>query len=158
MVTTQNLIQAYRQVPWRSQVQWLALFLLGLIATASVISLYLNVSAQATAAGIEIRNMIKEKETLMLQNATLRNQLASMTTATEMERRALKLGYTPVDPAKARYMVVPGYIERQTPLLSSRNPKDLFTQPMIKPAYTQSLWEWLYEGALLLGQYSGSFK
>ena len=158
MVTTQNLIQAYRQAPWRNQIQWIALFLLCLVSIALIIGFYLNISAEATAAGYDIEQMLDQKGSVELSIADLRNDLAQKTTAVEMEKRAQKLGFVPVDPSKIRYIAVPGYVERQTPNLASNPKKDVIAQPLIKPAYTQSLWEWLYEGALQLGQYAGSVK
>jgi hypothetical protein len=158
MYTTQKLVQAYHQAPWRIQVQWIALFLLALIGSALVIGFYLKVSAEATAAGLEIERSLEQKTRLELKNADLRNELAQKTTSLEMAQRAQKMGFKPVDPAKVKYIVVPGYTERQNVNLLVKNKTEVITQPLIQPAYTQSMWEWLYEGALQLGQYSGGEK
>jgi len=51
----QNLIQAYRQAPWRTQLQWIGFFLLGLVIIVTVAGLYLSITAQSTTAGVEIK-------------------------------------------------------------------------------------------------------
>ena len=40
-------IQAYKQTPWRVQLQWIGLFLLGLILVAAITGIYLSINAQA---------------------------------------------------------------------------------------------------------------
>ena len=50
-----RLLQAYKQAPWRIQIQWIGLFLLGLVLVASIIGLYLSISAQAAASGRSIQ-------------------------------------------------------------------------------------------------------
>ena len=61
-MTTQRLTQAYRQTPWRTQLQWIGLFLLALILLATVAGIYLSVSAGAAAVGREIQQLEYERE------------------------------------------------------------------------------------------------
>jgi len=46
-----RLLHAYKQAPWRIQLQWIGIFLLGLVLMASITGVYLNISAQAATAG-----------------------------------------------------------------------------------------------------------
>ena len=49
-----RLVQAYRQAPWRTQRQWIFIFLLAMVALGMV-GLYLNVTARAALAGRQVQ-------------------------------------------------------------------------------------------------------
>lgn len=141
-------INAYRQAPWRTQIQWIGVFMLGLIAIVLVAGLYLNITAQAAAAGVEIQLMEDERETLQRQISDQRARLALLTSASVMEARALELGYERADVENAVYVVVPGYTGRTlAPLALPANALNE-QPPLVLPAYRQSLWEWLFEATL----------
>jgi len=59
-----RLLQAYKQAPWRVQLQWIGLFLLGLVLVAGITGLYLNISAQAATAGRKIQSLSRSTELL----------------------------------------------------------------------------------------------
>jgi len=80
-----NLIQAYRQAPWRTQIQWIGLFLLGLVGIVLMTGLWLSITAQATAAGVEIQNLEYEREDIQRKIADLKTQYAYLTSAAVME-------------------------------------------------------------------------
>jgi len=145
----QSLIQAYRQAPWRKQLQGLFLFLLVLVGIAMIAWVYLSISAQAATAGLEIQFLEEDRDDLARQIADLQSQLGYLTSAGEMERRAKELGFEPADPTNLDYVVIPGYTGRQTPYLAPAPVTETTTNAsLIKPAYTQSLWEFLFQGSL----------
>jgi cell division protein FtsL len=152
MAVTTRIIQAYKQAPWRKQIQWSGTFLLGLVIIVLTAGLYLNISARAATAGLEIQSLEYVKEETNRNMADLRNQLAFLTSEAQMADRAEKLGFRRKHASDPIYLVVPGYTGRKLALLAPPPSLDMITQPIIKPAYTQSLWEWLYKGAYTFNQ------
>lgn len=147
-----RFIQAYQQAPWRTQLQWIGFFLLGLVIIVTVAGLYLSITAQSTTAGVEIKELELEKETLDRQIADLKTQLAILTSAKVMKDRAEDLGYIPADPSQAVYVVVPGYTGRQPEIVALPVQPEDQSKSQIDAAYRQSLWEWLFENTSRLIQ------
>ena len=139
-----QIIHAYKQAPWRVQRQWVGAFLLIVIGVAMIAALYLDVTARATIAGREIQELRFEITTIQRTNADLETQLAKLTSTTEMERRALKLGYRPVQPGELDYVAVPGFFIPEPEILLVA--EDVTEQPQALPfEYSQSLLEWFDE-------------
>jgi len=152
---TQHVVQAYQQAPWRSQVQAIGLFLLGLVVTALVAGLYLSISAQTSAEGIAIQNLESQREDLERQIADLKTQVGMLTSNTQMQLRAQALGYQITDPQSTTYMVVPNYYGRQSAEFAPTNAPQTQTSSLLKSDYTESLWEWLFQGAIQLNNSMG---
>ncbi len=140
--TISNFVHAYKQAPWRIQLQWIGAFLLGMFGFALVAALYLDITSQAGIAGRNIQDMTAELTVIQHTNADLQNKLAETTSTNAMEQRALALGYQPVEPNQMEYIIVAGY--------AAPKPAILAVAPALKPAspsqppeYTQSLIEWL---------------
>jgi len=150
-----RMVQAYRQAPWRLQTQRGVLLLIVAILGASVLWVMVSVTVQAAAAGLKIQELEKEQEKLQREIAGLRTQIAMQTTAEQMKKRAEELGFMTVDPADITYMVVPGYKGRE-PEIQAPPPGSTIQQSLVKPAYTQSLWEWLLAGVMGLPSRSTS--
>ncbi len=148
---TKRLVQAYRQAPWRIQTQRGVLLLVVAVLGASVLWVLVSVTVQAAAAGLEIQQLEDEQERLQREIAALRTDIAIQTSAAQMSKRADTLGFKPVDPADITYEIIPGYQGRQ-PKIQAPPPAAVIPQPLIKPAYTQSLWEWLLEGIIAISE------
>ena len=139
-----QIIHAYKQAPWRVQRQWVGAFLLIVIGVAMIAALYLDVTARATIAGREIQELRFEITTIQRTNADLETQLAKLTSTTEMERRALELGYRPVQPGELNYVAVPGFFIPEPEILLVA--EEVTEQPRAFPfEYSQSLLEWFDE-------------
>ena len=143
---TSQVIHAHKQAPWRIQRQWIAAFLLLLIGAAMVAALYLDVTARAAVTGREIQELRAQITSIQRANADLETQLANLTSTTEMQRRALELGYRPVKPGELDYVPIPGFIPPEPEILLAAEdaPPRIQTLP---PEYTQSLLEWFTERA-----------
>jgi len=142
----QRLIQAYQQTPWRRQLQRIAYFMLALVLVALVAGLYLSVTAQTAAAGIEIQNMEDMREQLLRSNADLKSQLAQLTTVENMTSRAQEMGFEPVNQDEVIYMVISEYMGRPAASFApASSTTQLLPRAIIRPSYTQSLWEWLLD-------------
>jgi hypothetical protein len=141
---TNKLIQAYRQTPWRVQKQWIGLFTLALVLVASVALVYLNITTQAATTGAEIQNLEMDAIALMRQIETDRTQLAKLTSIDEMLKRANDLGFVPIESSQIQYMVIPDYHPRQTAALAPAPEPELLPAPLLRPEYTQSLWDVIF--------------
>ncbi len=139
-----QIIHAYRQAPWRVQRQWVAAFLLLVIGAAMVAALYLDVTARTAIAGREIQEMRFEITTIQRSNADLETRLAKLTSTSEMQRRAIALGYRPVQPGELDYVAVPGFIPPEPAILKAAEDVTLLEQTL-PSEYSQSLIEWFDE-------------
>jgi cell division protein FtsL len=150
----QNITQAYQQTPWRIQLQRLGMFLLALVVIGLVAGLYLYISAETVAAGVEIQQLEWEKDSIQRGISNLRAEIGFLLSSSEMEKRALEMGFQPNTPDQIRYMVVPGYPGRQAAIMAPPPSPTEVRRVIIKPAYTQSLWEWLFKEMIAMNERS----
>lgn len=145
-----SLKQAYLETPWRKQVQLAATFLAILIGAATLAWIYLNVSSEAVAAGLDIQDIRRLNRHLRYVNAEMESKIADLSSATIMRTRIKDLNFQPVDPAQVVYLSVPGYHEKSAFLgAASDEPAMILPShsegPLITPEYTQSWIDWLYQ-------------
>ena len=139
-----HLVHAYKVSPWRVQRQWIGTALLTVVALAMVATLYLDVTSQAAIAGREIQDLTALITEGQQVSADLQTQLASLTSASVMEERALELGFRPMASIEAEYLVVPGYFQPEPEILSSI-PRPQLSALTIPPEYNESLLDWVDE-------------
>lgn len=137
-----RIIHAYRQAPWRVQRQYVGAFLLAVIIVSLVSALYLDVTARSALSGREIQELQSEITTTQRMNADLETELASLTSSSTMQQRALELGYRPVKPGELDYVFVPGFTAPEPDILLAAADEILPTY-QLPEAYTESLLEWL---------------
>jgi hypothetical protein len=65
-----------------------------------------------------------------------------------MEARAKELGYKLNRIDEPTYLIIPNYSGREKANLAPPPGLDMIPSPVLRPAYTQSLWEWLFQGVL----------
>ena len=140
-----QLTQAYSQAPWRKQLQILGLFLLFLVLAALVAGIYLNVTARAATYGREILIMQNDIQDLNLVNADLETKLALVNSAAAMYKRALDMGFEPINRDEVTYLVVPGYIPRQQAVIAPPPNPTVVVAASLPADYTESLFDWLQE-------------
>ncbi len=139
-----HFVHAYKVAPWRIQRQWIGTALLAIIVLTMVATLYLDVTSQAAIAGREIQDLNAQMAISHQTSADLQTQLATLTSASMMEKRALELGFRPVDQTEVEYLVVPGYVPPQPEILSSASAPQLSVLNIL-PEYNQSLLDWFDE-------------
>lgn len=139
-----HLVHAYRVAPWRVQRQWIGNALLVVVVLAMVAALYLNVTSRTAIAGREIQDLTDSIAASQQVSSDLQTQLAGLTSAESMEKRAREMGFRPVEPVELEYLVVPGYVARAAIDLSSSSPSQL-NALTIPPEYNQSLLDWMDE-------------
>lgn len=136
-----NFIHAYRIAPWRVQRQWISNALLGVVALAMVAALYLNVTSRTAIAGREVQDLMISISVNQQVSNDLQTQLASLTSSVAFETRARELGFRPMEPNEAEYLIVPGYVAQTVVDLSSNTTPQL-SALTIPPEYNQSLLDW----------------
>ncbi|MBE0683554.1 MAG: hypothetical protein IH589_16725 [Anaerolineales bacterium] len=141
-----HYIHAYKVAPWRIQRQWVGSALLVVVTLAMVATLYLIVTSQAAIAGREIQDLTYSINLSQQVSSNLQTRLASLTSASAMERRALELGFRPMESDEVEYLVVPGYAKPDPFILNSQQLQ--LSALTIPPEYNQSLLDWMDENLL----------
>ena len=96
----QRIIQAYRNTPWRIQLQIIGLFSASLVFIAIIGSVYLNVSARASTIGRRVQSIQATQEVVEREIEDLETHLADITSAEAMAKRADEAGYEVASPQK----------------------------------------------------------
>lgn len=155
MAIKNHLIQAYKQAPWRTATQNGALFLIGVFILACVIWIMLTISVKAADAGLEIQVLASDQLRLNREIASKRSQIADATSTEQMAKRISEMGFRPATGEDITYVTVAGYVGRQAKI-SAPPPEAILPPMLIKPSYTQSLSDWLWQGALKLTEKPGA--
>jgi cell division protein FtsL len=144
---------AYKQTPWRIQLRRIVWILTVVVIFLLVAVSNLNVSAKTYATGVDIQRLEARRDDLTRQIADQKNKLAYLTSIEVMDKRASEENFVSIeDPQDVIYLSVPGY---QPPGVEYAAPKAKeVPQPILKPAYTQSIWELFIQGALKLNDSS----
>lgn len=140
-----RLIQAYKMVPWRKQMQWIGLSLLGIVTVSILAWLYLSISSRTSIAGREIQEYQSEKTKAEQAIAAMETNLAEISSSAEMAKRAEKLGFELVSPQDFEYMVIPGYAGKPTAKLAPETLAVQVESNGIRSEFTRSLWDWVVE-------------
>ena len=142
--------QAAKQAPWRIQLQRIGLFLLLLVAFSLLASIYLYLSAQITDTGVEIWRLEATREAAYYDIQSLQTELAEKSSVSLLKENADDLDFNRYVPQEVEYMVISGYYGNEPAIIGDPSQQAAAPDPMMKPAYTQSLWEWLLENLLRL--------
>jgi len=137
-----NFLHAYKQAPWRTQLQWIGIFLLILVTIAAIAGVYLSVSERAATTGRQIQNLEEEITLLEIENNDLASQLASIKSIKNMQARVEELDMVRVDPQQALYLEIPGYVPKEAAVLAPPARSDTRETPVLLPEFTASLWDW----------------
>lgn len=140
-----RILQAYKQAPWRIQIQWIGLFLLGLVLIASITGVYLSVSAQAAASGRKIQSLEMQITNINNEIAELTSDLAAARSVDRMKIRAQDLGYKSLDPHQAVYLEIPGYDPQADLVLAPPRVNIIVESASVLSSYRTSLWDWLVQ-------------
>lgn len=137
-----RLFQAYKQAPWRIQIQWIGLFLLVLVLFSAVAGVYLNISQQAAAKGRKIQSLEYKMGLINNEIAELTTDLAEAQSADKMAERAEKLGFRLLDPTTAIYLEIPGYNPDAGVILAPPRAQIINEAAVVQSSYKSSLWDW----------------
>ncbi len=151
----QNFVQAYKQAPWRQQLQYAGIFLAVLLAVAVVAGLYLSISGRTATTGRQVQMLDSRVESMKLTINDMQTELAQISSAKSMYARSKELGMQLMDPAEGLYVKVPGYQGLTAFNPSATKQVQSSNYPEILPEYTSTLVEWFQEkinAQLTMGQ------
>ena len=137
--------QAYKQAPWRRQIQSIGLSLLPVVAIAVIISLFLIISAQAATAGLQIMNLHYEEEEILRTIANQRTQLAWITSYSQMQKRAERMGYEAAQESNLHYITIAGYQGQNAVLIAPPPGIKNESALLVNEWYNQSLSNWFLD-------------
>ena len=139
---------AYRMAPWRKQMKRIITILIITFMAAGVTMVYLTISERMTDVKLRIQLLQEERADYSRQIADLTTDEGILTAYKAMLRRAEQAGFTEIDftdEDEYAYVIVDGYtgtgINSEAP--EQNNPQAEFVS-LVKPEYTESLQEWLY--------------
>lgn len=141
---SREFIQAYKEAPWRRQMQMIGFVASGVVALALVAAIYLNITARSATAGRLVQQLQSARADMEQQIEDLQTQLAFILSVEQMQKRAGDLGFAPVSPAAVIYLTVPEYEGRPTGAeLAPRAGSEFGEAAAMPAAYTDSLFDWL---------------
>ena len=146
---TKKIRQAYKQAPWRRQLRSFGFSVLPVITIGMVIALYLVVSAQSAAAGLQIMRMHYDEEEILRQIANARTELGWITSYKEMQLRSKKIGYDFPPVEAVHFMTIPGYQGQGALLIAPPPGSEAKGTPLVNEFYQQSLWDWFLDTFLV---------
>jgi hypothetical protein len=106
---TAPLLRAFREAPWRTQTQAVAVVSILLLVVAIIGGFYLTVASRAATAGRDLQTLEYQKTQLLQANGELLAELAELRSITRLAARAQALGYVPAAPGQIDYLRVPDY-------------------------------------------------
>ena len=143
-----NNPSAYRIAPWRKQMQKIITILLLTFAVACVTLVYLSISERMTDINMQIQALQEERAEYSRSIADLTTDEGILTSFKTMEERASRAGFTDIDfddEDQYAYVIIDGYTGTGINTESQVQETSLTeVVSLIKPEYTQSLQEWLY--------------
>lgn len=140
-----RILQAYRQAPWRIQLQWIGLFLLALILIAAIAGVYLNISAQAATAGRQIQFIESDIDQIRNEISELTADLARAESTETLKQKAQALGFYRMKADQAVYLEIPGFNPQENLVLAPPRRNIIAESPVLRTSYRASLWDWLME-------------
>jgi len=140
-----NFLQAYKQAPWRVQLQYIGLFLLGLVLVSAIMGVYLSISSQAATAGRRIQSLEDDMDDINNEIAALTTTLAEKTSTKVMQSRAEAMGFRLMDVNQAVYFEIPGVNPNADLELASPRINVVVEAPILREAYRTTLWDWFIE-------------
>lgn len=135
--------------PWRKQMKRILTILLVTFIIAAVTMVYLSISERMTDIKLRIQMLQEERADYSRQIADLTTDEGILTAFKTMQKRAEDAGFTDIDfydEDQYTYVIVDGYTGTgiNTEVSGSEAPQTEMIS-LVKPEYTQSLQEWLYD-------------
>ncbi|OJX47270.1 MAG: hypothetical protein BGO78_17535 [Chloroflexi bacterium 44-23] len=142
--------QAYRQKPWRIQTQWISLTLLVVVLAILSIAMNLTITTKSAHAGVQVRVLEAEREKLERSISGNLTLLAQILSASTMQERAKEMGYVPATQANIEYIYLSEYVGKEGQKISIPPARDNAVANSIKPIYTRSLWDWVFDNTFTM--------
>ena len=140
---SRQFIQAYRQAPWRGQMQLIGLVAACVAILALIAGVYLDVTARAATTGRLVQDLQEQRADLEQKIENLQTQLAFIRSVEVMQQRATELGFSPILRGAVTYIAVEGYRGQAVAQLAPRVGSQFASGSRLPAAYTQSLFDWV---------------
>lgn len=151
---TAPLLRAFREAPWRTQTQAVAVVSISLLVIAIIGGFYLTVASRAATAGRDLQELEVTKTQLVQANGELLAELAALRSVTRLAARAQALGYVAANPEQIDYLKVAEY-----PYTAQTSaPPRAAAAPEPEPSTLSQVADWLaqvLQGLVLGGQGQG---
>ena len=134
-----DISRAFKQAPWRTQVQVIASLAAGAIVIAALGGLYLTEASRAATAGRDVQTLQIQKADLQFVIDRQTALIAQAKSVSRLQKRSVELGYVPAETEQIDFVLVGGYYGPQPP-----GPAE--TAPPAAPElhdYDQTLGAWL---------------
>jgi hypothetical protein len=150
---TAPLARAFKEAPWRTQTQAVAIVSIFLLVVAIVAGFYLTVASRAATAGRDLQRLEAQKTVLIQANEELRAELSELRAVERMVQRALAMGFRPALPEQIHYVRVDNY---PYTVQTTPPPRAVLPEPPPPSALAQ-VGEWLAQvlQGLVMGQRQG---
>jgi hypothetical protein len=150
---SREFIQAYKEAPWRRQMQMIGVIAAGVVGLALIAAVYLNITARSATTGRLVQQLQSQRSDLEQQIEDMQTQLAFILSIEQMQKRASDLGFQPVIPSSVTYLPVAEYQGRASSAeLAPRAGLEFGAVATLPAEYTDSLFDWL---AALLADLGG---
>jgi hypothetical protein len=134
---TAPLARAFREAPWRTQTQAVAIVSVLLLVVAIVAGFYLTVASRAATAGRDLQRLEAQKTVLLQANEELRAELSELRAVERMVQRALALGFRPALPEQIHYVRVESF-----PYDAQTTPPPRAVVPVAEPSALAQVADW----------------
>lgn len=104
-----DLSRAFKQAPWRVQVQVIASLAAIAVVIVALGGLYLTEASRAATAGRDVQALQAQKADLQFAIDRQTALIAQAKAVARLEQRAVDLGYKPADMEQIDFVVVDGY-------------------------------------------------
>jgi hypothetical protein len=133
-----DISRAFKQAPWRIQVQVIASLASAAIVIAALGGLYLTEASRAATAGRDVQALQVQKADLQFAIDRQTALIAQAKAVSLLEQRATALGYVPADVETIDYVLVEGYHGPESAV-----PVEVATAPQPElPDYNETLGTW----------------
>jgi len=134
-----DISRAFKQAPWRIQVQLIASLAAGAIVIIALGGLYLTEASRAATAGRDVQSLQVQKTELEFAIDRQTSLIAQAKSVARLEKRAQELGYVPAVIEQIDFVLVEGYYGPQLAV-------PIETAPVIGPVlpnYDETLGTWV---------------
>jgi hypothetical protein len=135
---TAPLARAFREAPWRTQTQAVAIVSVLLLVVAIVAGFYLTVASRAATAGRDLQRLEAQKAVLVQANEELRAELSELRAVERLVQRALALGFRPALAEQIHYVRVDTF-----PYEAQTTPPPRAVVPVAEPSALAQVADWL---------------
>lgn len=135
-----DISRAFKQAPWRIQVQVIASLAAGAVVIAALGGLYLTEASRAATAGRDVQSLQVAKADLQFVIDRQTALVAQAKSVSRLQQRAIELGFVPAAAEQIDYVKVEGYYGPQLAVPADTGAP---TAPVVLNDYDETLGTWV---------------